>query len=146
VSWKWVFYTIIYTHHTYTCSEPCLIFSKVALVTCGNYFKIVVNVPLKQQLWITTRYKCNHVACSHFHHPLWNTFVTRFLLWFPLIHLVQPLAHHYWSTIIQLYYDYNTITYNLIKIHSHRLSISSSNVFHFERFKMLWECYLKVKK
>jgi hypothetical protein len=33
---------------------------------------------------------------------------------------------------IQLCYDYNTITYNLIMIHIHHLFISSLYVLHFE--------------
>jgi hypothetical protein len=36
------------------------------------------------------------------------------------------------STIIQLFYDYNVVTYKIIKIHIHQLFISSSYVFHFE--------------
>jgi hypothetical protein len=39
--------------------------------------------------------------------------------------------------VVQLCYDYNTITYNLIRIHIHQLFIFSSYVFHFEWFKML---------
>ncbi len=31
MNWKWVFYMIIYTHHTYICSQPYLIFLGVAL-------------------------------------------------------------------------------------------------------------------
>jgi hypothetical protein len=50
-----------------------------------------------------------------------------------------PQLKYYYSTM----YDYNTTTYNLINIHIHELFIFSSYVFHFERFKILWECYLK---
>jgi hypothetical protein len=45
-----------------------------------------------------------------------------------------------------LCFDYNTTTYNLININIHQLFISSSYVFHFELFKMLWECYFKFQK
>jgi hypothetical protein len=75
---------------------------------------------------------CNHAMCPHFHHPLWDTFVTSFRLGSPLIRLVWPLVRHYQSNVIQLCYDYNTTIYNLIKTHIHQLFTSSSYVFHFE--------------
>jgi hypothetical protein len=81
--------------------------------------------------------------CPHFHHPLWDTFATSFWFWLPLKQLVQPLMHHYSNTNVQLCYNYNTTTYNLIRIHIHQLFISSSYVLHFERFKKLWENYFK---
>jgi hypothetical protein len=62
---------------------------------------------------------CDHATCSHFHHPLWGTFVTSFQLWFPLIQLIWPLMCHYYSTSVQLCYDYNTTSYNIIRIHIH---------------------------
>jgi hypothetical protein len=34
----------IYTHCTYIFRQSCLIFPRVA---CGNYFRTIVNVPLK---------------------------------------------------------------------------------------------------
>ncbi len=56
-------------------------FRSCIVVTCGNYFITIVNVPLKQQLYCNY-YKdvhtCNHAMCPHFHHPLWDTFQTKF--------------------------------------------------------------------
>jgi len=61
----------------------------------------------------------DHVTCSHFHHPSWNTLATSFRLWFTLIQIVGPLVHHYWSITIEQGYDYSAIVYNLIRIHIH---------------------------
>jgi len=58
--------------------------------------------------WMCNVHTCDHARCSHFHHPLWDTFVINFLLWFPLIQLIWPLMCHYLNIIVQLCYVYNT--------------------------------------
>jgi hypothetical protein len=71
------------------------------IVARGNYFKTIVNVPLKQQCgnYVVTKYNvhtCDHATCPCVHHPLYNTFAINFLLWFPLIQVVQPIVCHYY--------------------------------------------------
>jgi hypothetical protein len=34
----------------------------------------------------------DNATCPHFQHPLWDTFVSNFQLWFPLIQSVWPLC------------------------------------------------------
>ncbi len=55
-------------------------FMSYIVITCDNYFRIVVNFSLNIN-YVTIRYNahtCNHAACPHFHHPLWDTFVISF--------------------------------------------------------------------
>jgi hypothetical protein len=54
-------------------------FKNCIVVGFDNYFKIVVNVPLKQQLAYDV-HTYDHVMCPHFHNPLWDTFATNFRL------------------------------------------------------------------
>jgi hypothetical protein len=69
---------------------------------------------------------------STFPPPIMKFICNQFLIMIPIDTISPiisaPLLKYYYSTI----YDYNTITYNLIKIHIHQLFIFSSYVFHFE--------------
>ncbi len=65
------------------------------VVACDNYFRTVVNVPLKQQLccnyctmYIQVIMPCVHIFTTHY-------VATDFLLQLPLTQLVKPLMHHY---------------------------------------------------
>jgi hypothetical protein len=54
-------------------------FKNCIVSACGNYFKIIVNVSLNQQLMYNV-HTYNHVICLHFHHQLWDIFATSFQL------------------------------------------------------------------
>jgi hypothetical protein len=47
---------------------------------------------------------CDHATCSHFHHPLWDTFVISFLNMIPIdtINMATnvPLLKYYYSTML----------------------------------------------
>jgi hypothetical protein len=58
-------------------------FNSYIVVACGNYFIIIVNVAQKETTMLQLMYNVhtrNNEKCSHFHHPLWDTFATDFQL------------------------------------------------------------------
>jgi hypothetical protein len=74
-------YGNLYTSHIHMLSTMFDFFRKCIVIACGNYFKTIVNVLLKQQIMLQLMYNvhiCDHVMCPHFHHPLWDTFVINF--------------------------------------------------------------------
>jgi hypothetical protein len=111
-------YKNLYAPYIHSQSTMFNFLRNCTVVTFDNYFKIVVNVSLTQQL-VYNVHTCDHAMCPHFHNPLWDTFTTNFLLWFPLIQLIGPLMHHYWITNVKLCCDYCVTIYNLIRIQIH---------------------------
>jgi hypothetical protein len=68
-----------------------------------------------------------HISTTHY-----GIYLQLFFIMIPFdtisMAITLPLLNYYCSTI----YDYNTTTYNLIRIHTHQLFIFSLDLFHFE--------------
>ncbi len=68
-------YINLYTSYIHMWSTISNFLKSCIVIARGYYFRTVVNVQLVYNVRI-----CDHATCSHFHHPLWDTFVISFQL------------------------------------------------------------------
>jgi hypothetical protein len=94
VNWKWVLYMVIYTHCTYICSQPCLIFKELHCNCMWqllyNYCKCAIKAITMLQLLYNV-HTCDHMSQPHFGPSV------RMKLTLPKVGMSQPLFGQVWG-------------------------------------------------